>query len=518
MGTPERRRRNAIVAVMLLASWALVATSPPTEPVQQVQAADRVDLHLTDAAPVGLVAFVVTASDESLWSDDVEISPTTGTVTVEAHVPRTATETASSTPTIVPAPILGVRLMREGIEVGVRPNRGAALPNLLELDLRQACVEGRDCELALQAAVEWLNPRAGEPLSAELVITAAASITGPEVVPVGAELSLALETAETPEVMVVGDAASSAAARLDDERPMVTWSVDLSANQEATSQPMQWPIDPHAVLSLDTAVPELPRDEYRYRNPAVKLLLFVGEQEMELRPALGNLQHELPLFLRCQMEPGACEEQVTLVAMWLGRSPEEAVTVGWQLDAGITFHAPAAPVDGAAITLSEPARTDLHRDGPSVSATVDGSIPLFDEDDPVRVRTVRVDIPARALESDRIGGPVPAVLAVVTASSTSSQPIPEETLIRLSSGEHEELVPFPNQPESSWVVWAAPTCRADALCSADFGLGASAYRQGGGNLDGSDLVVHWQVEVLLVYPRGTVVPAGADVHLSVGRP
>jgi hypothetical protein len=519
VGRPERDRRNAIVAVLALASWALVATSPPTEPTQTVQAVERVDLRMTQDAPVSQVTFVINASDESLWSDDDEIDPTSGTVTLQAYVPQPAGAEPSPSPVTMPAPILGVRLMRGGEEVGAQPHRGAAtLPSVTELDLRAACVEGRDCELELQAIVEWLNPQEGEALAAALMIDAVASIRGPEAVPVGAELTLAVGSPETPLVAVVGDVTSSAPVRLDDERPMVTWAVDLSANEEATAQPMQWPIAPRAVLSLDTAVPELASDEFRYRNPPLRLLLYVGDQEMELQPTLGNLQHELPLFLRCQMQPGACDEQVTIVAMWLGRSPEEAVTIGWQLDAGITFHDPAVPTDGAAISLEEPSRTDVHRDGPAVSATVEGSIPLVDEDDPVRVRTVRIDIPARALASDRIGGPVPAVLAVVTASSTSSQPIPEETQIRLGTGESEGLVPFPSQPESSWVVWAAPECRSGAPCSAEFGLSGSAYRQGGGNLDGSDLVVHWRVEVVLAYPRNTTVPAGAEIDLTVERP
>ena len=517
MGRPDGRRRSAIVAVLLLGSWALVATSPPTEPTQQVTAVDRIALELTEDAPVGLVAFVVRASDEALWSDDAEINPISGTVRLEAYVPRMQDTKASPTPATQGAPILGVRLTRDGSEVGAQPP-GTALPSVVQFDLREACTEGQDCEIALQAAVEWVNPQGGEVLDATLVITADAAIRGPEVVPVGAEMSLSVDPLETPHVTVVGDAAASAPVRLDAERPMVTWAVGLSANAEAISQPMQWPIDPRAILSLNTAVPETAAEEYQYRNPPVRLLLFVGDQEMELQPASGNLQHELPLFLHCLADAEGCEEQLTIVAMWLGGAPEEAVTVGWQLDAGITFHDPAEPIDGAAVSLSEPARTDLHRDGRSVSATVDGSIPLADEDDPVRVRSVRIDIPARALEADDVGGPVPAVLAVVTARSTSSQPIPEETVIRLRSGEHEELVPFPNQPERSWLVWAAPSCRADATCSVDFGLGASAYRPGGGNLDGSDLVVHWEVEVVLVYPRGTSVPAGAAIDLLVQRP
>jgi hypothetical protein len=298
---------------------------------------------------------------------------------------------------------------------------------------------------------------------------------------------------------------------------MVTWALDLSANEEATAQPMQWPMDARAILSLDTAVPAISPDEYQYRNPPLRLLLFAADQQLELQPASGNLQHELPLFMGCVPGAPGCEEHITLVAMWLGRAPEEAVTVGWQLEAGITYYDPAAPVDGAAISLGEPDRTDLHRDGQSISAIVEGSIPLDDEDDPVRVRSVRIDIPSRALAAEDLGGPVPAVLAVVTARSTSSQPIPDETVIRLRSGEREELVPFPGEPERSWVVWAAPSCRADAPCSVDFGLGASAYRRGG-NLEGSDLVIHWKVEILLVYPRGTPVPPDAAIDLVVQRP
>ncbi len=518
MGRADRRRRSAIVAVLLLASWALVATSPPVEPTQQVTAIERVGLRLTEDAPVGVVGFVVSASDEALWSDDPEIIPLSGKVRLEAHVPRPQGARASVPPRTGPTPILGVRLMRDGVEVGVQPDHGAAVPSVVDFDLRAACTEGRDCEVELQAAVEWVNPESSEALEPELVITADTAIRGPEEIPVGAEVSLAVEDPETPEVTVIGDAVASAPVRLGAERPMVTWTVDLSANEQAISQPMQWPIDPRAILSIDTAVPDMPTESYLYRNPPVRLLLFVGEQELELQPFAGNLQHELPLFLGCHSVGERCDEQLTIVAMWLRRAPEEAATLGWQLEAGITFQAPAAPIDGAAVSLSEPGRTDVHRDGPSVSATVDGSIPLADEDDPVRVRSVLIDIPARALEAEDVGGPVPVLLAVVTARSTSSQPIPEETMIRLRTGDREGLVPFPFEPETSWSVWAAPSCRSDAACSVEFGLGASAYRQGGGNLDGSDLVVHWEVEIILVYPRGTTVPAGAAIDLAVQRP
>lgn len=515
MGRPERRRRLAIIAVMLLTTWALLATSPPMEPIQEVHDVDRVELALGENAPVATVSFVVSASDESLWSDDAEITPTSGTLTLEAHVPQPAASPASSSAVTGASPILGVRLLRQGAEVGSHPDFSAVDPSSVTFDLRAACLEDRDCELELEAVVEWLNPEGGELLAAELVITARASIEGPETVPVGAEIALAVDAARTPDVTVVGDAAGSAPVQLDVERPMVTWSLDASANPEALSQPITWPIDAHAVLSLDIAVPNVPPDEYRYREPPVRLLLVVAGQEMPLRPAGGNLQHELPLF-RCGTGP--CDERVTLVAQWEGRSADEAVTLGWDLEAGLTFHEPATPVDGAAVRLSEPVRTDIHRGGPSVNATVEGSIPLFDENDPVRVRNVRIDVPAGALASERIGGPVPAVLAHVTASSTSSQPIPDDALIRLRSGEVEGQVPFPSQPAASWTAWAAPECRADGHCSAEFGLGASAYRQGGGNLDGSDLVVHWQVEIILVYPRGTTIPAGAGIDLAVTRP
>ena len=517
VGRQQRRRRLAVVVVMAMASWALVATSPPTEPVQRVEAIDRVDLSLTEDAPAGLVTFVVTASDESLWSDDEEVIPTSGTVRLEAHVPRAPATKASPSPATNPAPILGVRLLHDGVEVGGQPVRGAVLPSVVEFDLRGACVEGRDCELELEAAIEWLNPQSGETLAAELVITAAATIQGPESRPVGAELSLDVEPPETPEVAVVSDAASSAPVRLDADRPMVTWSLDLSANQAAMAQPLQWPIDSRAVLSLDIAVPEATTGQYRFREPAVRLLLIVNDEEVELRPIAGNLQHELALFT-CQAGREACEEQVTLVARWDGRSPDEAVTVGWQLDAGITFHEPSAPIEGAEVRLGDPSRTDIHRDGPALSAMVEGSIPLFDDEDPVRARAIRIDIPARALSSDRVGGPMPAILAVATAWSTSSEPVPDETLIRLRTGEREDLVPFPNEPETSWFAWAAPDCRTDEPCSADFGLYASAYRQGGGFLDRTELVVHWKVEIVLVYPRGTAIPPGMEIGLVVGRP
>ena len=414
-----------------------------------------------------------------------------------------------------PIPVLGVRLVVDGRDMG-RPEPDDAVPSLVELDLRTACPEGRDCSLELEAIVEWLNPLAGQELSAELAIIAAAQIEGPEVVPVGAEMTLAVEEPIAPEVTVLRDARSAAPVRLDEDRPMATWAVDLEASAGAMAQPLEWPIDPRGVLSLGIDVPGAEPGQYRYGDPAVRLLLIAGGEEVELRPVVGTLQHQLPVF-RCQAIGQACQERVTLVAKWEGDSPDRAVRIGWELDVGITYHAPAEPDDGAAVSLSEPSRTDIRRDGPSIRASTNGSIPLVDEESPVLARVVRIDIPASALERDRIGGPVPAVLAIVTGSSTSARPVEADTEIRFRMGEGDMLVPMPFEPAATSVVWAAPECRADARCTADFGLFSRAYRRDGG-LEGTELTTHWTVEIVLLYPDGVSPPPGAVISLTHGLP
>ena len=512
----ESRRRTAIVTVLALATWALVATSPPTEPTQHVEATDSVAVRLTDDSPVSLVTFVVSASDEALWSDDTEIRPFSATVVLQANVPTSSFDRRSASPSTMPTPVFGVRLMRDGTEVGSRPDMGVVAPNHVEFDLRTACPEGRDCSLELQAVVEWLNPQASDSLSAELAIIADAAIEGPEVVPAGAEMTLAVEEPIAPEVTVLRDARSVAPVRLDEGRPMATWAVDLEASAGVMAQPLQWPINPRGVLSIGIEVPGAEPGEYQYGDPAVRLLLIAAGEEVELRPVVGTLQHQLPVF-RCQAIGQACQEPVTLVAKWEGESPDRAVTIGWDLDVGITYHAPVEPAEGASVSVSEPSRTDIHRDGPSVRASVSGSIPLVDEESPVLARVVRIDIPAAALGRDGIGGPVPAVMAIVTVSSTSARPVEEDTDISFRMGEADMLVPMPFEPEATGVAWAAPECRADSRCTAGFGLFSRAYRRDGG-LEGTELTTHWTVEIVLLYPDGTSPPPGAVITLTHGLP
>jgi hypothetical protein len=514
--TSESRRRTAVVTLLALATWALVATSPPQPPSHNVEATDTVALRLTDDAPVSSVAFEVQVSDEALWSDDPEVLPHAATVIVGAGLPRASGVTATQSADSGATPVFGVRLMRDGTEVGSRPDVGTVIPSLVEFDLRTACPEGRDCSVELEAIVEWLNPLADQGLSAELLITATTQIEGPEVVPVGAEVSLTAEEPVAPEVTVLRDAGSAAPVRLDEDRPMATWAVDLEASAGAMAQPLQWPIDPRGVLSIGIDVPGAEPGEYQYGDPAVRLLLIAGGEEVELRPVVGTLQHQLPVF-RCQAIGQACQERVTLVARWVGDSPDRAITIGLDLDAGITFHTPAEPDEGAAVTVSDASRTDIHADGPSVRASLNGSIPLVDDESPVLARIIRIDIPASALASDRIGGPVPAVMAIVTASSTSGRPVEEDTEITFRMGEANMLVPLPFQPSATGVAWAAPECRVDARCTADFGIFSRAYRRDGG-LEGTELTTHWTVEIVLIYPDGVSPPPGAVIDLRHGLP
>jgi len=518
--TPERRRRTTAVVVLLTSVWALLATSPPTPPTHTVESTSSVPLRLSGEAPITVVTFVVAASDEALWSDDREVIPQAATVNLTAFVPRPPAAKASSAPSTGVLPVLSVRILRDSQDPMLQPGPAEGAPSIAELNLLEACPRDLDCRLALQAVVEWLNPMAAAgQLSAELRIIASAQIQGPEVAPVGSEISLVVEEPATPEVTVLHDASAGAAVRLDAERPMVTWAFEVEANAAAMAQPLQWPIDPRAVLSLVAEVPGAEPGASRYGDPAVRLLLIGGGEEVELRPVVGTLQHRMPVF-RCHVVGEACTEPYSLVAMWLGEAPDQAVTLGWSLDAGIAHHG-GEPADGASVDVSEPSRTDIARDGPAIAARTSGTIALFDEDNPVRARTVHVQIPAGALDAEAVGGPVPAILAVVTASSTSSRPIESDTTVRLRAGSDEiggeEHVPYPFEPPASWVVWGAPTCRAGAGCSGGVGLFGSAYRPGGG-LEGSDLTIHWEIEVILLYPHGTSPPVDAEIMLTNGIP
>jgi hypothetical protein len=74
MVEPRATRRLLATAVLLVASGALLATSPASPPTQRLDDRRTVTADLTADHPVASTRVTFSASDEALWSDDREIT------------------------------------------------------------------------------------------------------------------------------------------------------------------------------------------------------------------------------------------------------------------------------------------------------------------------------------------------------------------------------------------------------------------------------------------------------------
>lgn len=513
--TTQDPRRAVAVAVLAVATVALIATSPPQEPQHRIGGRDSETVQFAVDAPIVTVPLTVEASDEAIWSDDPAVPVRSARLTAQAGLMRQSGSTKPSLGT--DAPILRVTLLDPTGQPLVRDDRYG--PSSIEVDFRAFCEEPQDCAVTYTMLVEWLNPTAAS-FEAVLSATVETIVEGPEVLPPGAEARVEFGTVESVAADVLRGNVAVEPIRLSAERPMVTWTIAIVPNEAAEAVRLGWPVEPRGTISLFVEVPDAEEESFAYRQPPVSLVVFGGEREVVLDPGNGRIVHALDPFAECGDTP--CPQEVTLVAAWEGDEDAPAVDIAWSIDAGIAFIGGEAAPSGAEVAVRMDSQVDVVAAGDSLRASAAGTLTITGAERERRSTSLDLFVPAAALKPELIGGPIPALVAKLTASSTSAGGIGDETRIVLRAmpiGDPAHVaVPAPDSGSATVRFRPAPACRSGHVCGVDVGLSGSASRTGGRVDEDAELVVAWELEIVLLYPTGVRAPFGVEIGLSDGAP
>lgn len=526
MAQSRSSRQLLAVVVLIASSAALVATSPPTPPTKTLDARASATATLTSGSPVASTTVTFSASDEALWSDDPEIRITTASLSFSLHGSwgttgvRGPAPSSDAAPGASSAPI--VRLTVVPLVDGEQRDPIVGTVTSASVDLRQTCPADRDCRAEYELILEWVDPRPGPEVTVVVESNALVQIEGPETLPVGATTRLEASRPVAVEVPLVSDAVDGRAT-LDAAHPLAMWSVLVDADAGAIPAPLEWPIESRGTfVATITAGPEGRATEYG-DGPGAAIVLIPADGP-ELVPEGGSTPRlAFDPFGGCRpAEP--CRHRFTVVARWFAVDPTVTAAIAWHLDAGIVYHGDIGPGPGAAVSATVGGETLVSSDGAGLTATLEGTATL----DPSRPgigerRTLELAIPALALSSDLLGGPVPAVTARVRLDARASAPVGGDPISILTDWWPDQsfaratyLFPEPvlDGGPIEALVFPANGCRADRACAAELrlGLGVPALKDGS-RLEKVEVTVAWRVDVELRYPPGVRPPAGVAMDL-----
>jgi hypothetical protein len=524
MTTRNRTRRILAAVALVLSSAALVATSPPTPPINSLEARAVANATLTSDSPLASTVVTFSASDEALWSDDPEIRITTATLVFSATgqwvtpVPATGQRSHGAD-----QPIIRLTAVPLDREKPLEPLAGRL--TYASVDPRNTCPANRDCQAQFELLVEWIDPSPGLEVNALVEATSLVQIQGPETLPVSARTRLGAEMPVAVEVPVVSDGVDGHIV-VDAAHPLAMWSVVIDADAGAIAAPLAWPVESRGSF-VATVTQESGQPLRQFDKQGLSIFL-IPEAADEIVPEIGGgVRHAFDPFSGCLPET-ACHRQITVVVRWFAADPTFAATVDWRLDSGIVYHGDVHPAPDADVHAEVDGETVVTDEGPVITASAEGVVTLDSSDAGISERRgLELEIPQVALASDLLGGPVPALTGSVSLQARSSAAVQGDPLSILASWEPAESFAregyqFPDPQLNGGAldipVFPAPACRADGACNATMTLGFGLSANDTPRLEGVGITVTWRVEVRLQYPPGRRPPAGAALTLRDVQP
>jgi hypothetical protein len=389
------------------------------------------------------------------------------------------------------------------------------------VDLRQECPADRDCRAEYELLIEWVDPVSDHDVSVVVQATALIQIEGSDTLPVGARTGLEASRPIAVDVPLVSDGVEGMAT-VDAAHPLAMWSVVVDADAAALPAALEWPIESRGTFVATIAGgPEGRTMEYGDGPGAA--VIVIPEAGEELVPQGGATERlTFDPFAGCRpAEP--CRRRFTVVARWFAPDPTYTAAIDWRFDAGIVYHGEVGPAAGAAVRATVEGETIVTNDGAGLSASVDGVATLDPSNPGISTRrTIQLAIPALALASDLLGGPVPAVTARVRLDASASGPVggdpiailtqwgPDSTYARAA---YQFPDPLLDGGPVDAVVFPAIACRADRACAVEMQLGLGLSANDAPRLAKLEVTVAWTVDVELRYPPGARPPAGVAMDL-----
>lgn len=507
--TADRARDMAAVVVLVVAAFAIIATSPAQVSVElPIRSSGRVEL--TSVTPVAVIPITVRASDEALWPSDPDIRLNDAWIFFLLDMAGVAQHANAEAPvrlTLIPLDASGAG--------------GEALANS-RLDLDRLCPPDRDCELQFDLVLEWLEPVADGTLPVGWEADGRITLYGSEELPLDATARVESGEPQLQSVPTLSDHLSEEGIRLSVDQPLAIRHIVIEATADALPAAVEYPLEGWAVVTIRSDTQAARPMRAGESGLAATLVPDPGTPAFGAAADLLGARTPLNPFAGCAIaEP--CRHGYTLRLEWVANDPTATMDVSWELDARLLYHEGPGPGEDAAVALEQDGAWSASGDSPALTATRHGRLDVPNDDGGIRVRrTVTISLSPQALpvEEPIAGGP-PAV-AIVTVRAGADRDFGEEPLSLLVSlddpGDSQERTVRPNAPiggdPTRVAIFPLRGCEQGQPCEVSVTIGAGVSANDLGRVAGAGLWLDWEMEIRLPYLSLDAVPPGAALDIT----
>ena len=477
--TPAWRRRVGAIAVLILASGALVATSPAV--IQStLEASHSGDVELTLDAPRVTGRVMLDLSANALPAPGDQRIRVGGTVDFYQRNQNAAVR-------------MGVR----PVDIDAAPAEGEVATSW---PIEQLCRVAERCQREFEVTFEWLDAKPGTTQRAAFDATARITYDQAESSPDGA-IAAWTETAPfapAPGGPVIAATTNPERVTLDQKHPAVIRHVALTASGIVDATRTSAIVDSSAADPGDeavriTIVPDNPEGRDAGRAPSATAI---------------------DPFAACP-DPSECGVTVQIE---LGEvEPEASATIDWSLRVRAEFPPGTAPPVGAAISAIIDQAVEVGADTPTITASATGTLEPG-ADDRGTVRSFTRIVIATEDAGFQLGSS--SALTPPTVGVLGLRAVDDVTVDLHVAGDRGTTFAYrplrlgPDQPSASVLVYPLPACDAGGDCTAELWLSASAASPAGA--DTQPVVrVEWDLDLQAFYPGLAAPPEGAEVRIDV---
>jgi hypothetical protein len=508
---PQRRRQISIFLVFVVASAAVIATTPPIA-TSQLTGSESTSVDVTPDRPAVRGHFSVDITAAAL--------PTSYGVSTGGYM-EISVGPGDAVVTLVPRAGAPSALVRNGRAV---------------VDVGKACAPGRHCTLAYDMLVEptaqpSVSPKpdgsgaAGPKPAAGSQVTVNVSVSlrysGRDLVPPDATITVAgldAFTAVSPAVGLDAEVGEDEVV-VGPSHPVVVRELELELSAAAIPRAIVAPLSG----TLDVRIQ--PLDQAVGSNDRVAVEV-VPEESLDDPPATLPRTAALPVepFASCPAKQ-TCRRRVMLVFDWLSQDPAKELRVRWEATAHVRYEGMDAFGPDATLTMRMVGSRAAGDGGASVNAetnlTVSGTTAKFGSS---TENGFALTADARTLDATDLRGiPPPSVGFIdVTVRTADRRPVPGNPIVEVHLAGPEGALANGYPLYARPVVNGAPVrmafqplriCESSQPCKLEFRVGMSV--PGENTMPGGiPLVAEFHVSTSLSYVSLTRPPAGAALELE----
>lgn len=478
---PTWRRRVGAIAVLMLASGALIATSQPV--IQStLEASHSGHAELTLDAPRVTGRVMLDLSANALPAPRDQRLRVSGTVDFYQR-----NQNAS------------VRMRVHAVDVEAAPAESEVSTGW---PIEQLCRVAEQCQREFEVTFEWLNPEPGTTQRASFEATVRITYDRAENNPEGAtaKWTESAAFAPAPGGPVVATGTNPERITLDRAHPAVIRHVTLTASGIADAT--------RTSASVDSSATGTGADAVRFT------IIADNPGGGDAGPA--SSASAIDPFATCS-DKTDCVNGVTVMIELTAVEPDASATVDWSLLVQAEFPPATVPPDGAEISAIIDQAVEVGADTPYITAIASGTLEPGPDDSGTIMSFTRIVI---ATEDAGLQLGSSSALTPPTVGVLGLRAVDDVTVNLHVAGDrgttyaYQPFMLGPGRSSATVLVYPLPACDAGRDCTVELWLSATTATPVAA--DTQPVVrVEWDLDLNVFYPGLAAPPDGAQVRIDV---